>query len=172
MEPFNAVNKKVTWHSSDTSVATVDTRGLVTVVGPGTAVITVETVEGSYTATCVINGSGGEIEEPIIAEHPANGVVKLKTEHPKEQEAVESTATTDTGIQCPGNSSIWQQGKSAVFLRRGRRTGRKSLPIAIFELFRLSPALVQSRIRSIYSANFLGFFLLVRVKNMEYMKEL
>jgi len=47
VEPFNAVNKKVTWHSSDTSVATVDTRGLVTVVGPGTAVVTVETVEAA-----------------------------------------------------------------------------------------------------------------------------
>ena len=67
VEPFNATNKDVIWRSSDTSVATVDTRGLVTVVGPGTAVITVETVDGSYTATCVINGPDGESEEPGMA---------------------------------------------------------------------------------------------------------
>ncbi len=100
-------------------------------VGPGTAVITVETVEGSYTATCVINGSGGgEIEEPIIAEHPANGVVKLKTEHPKEQEAVESTATTDTENSVPKGRQqhLATREELAVFSsERERRTGRKSL---------------------------------------------
>ncbi|HHT45868.1 MAG TPA: Ig domain-containing protein, partial [Firmicutes bacterium] len=67
VEPFNAINKNVIWSSSDTSVATVDTRGLVTVVGPGSAVITVETVDGSFKATCVINGPDGEADEPGIA---------------------------------------------------------------------------------------------------------
>ncbi len=54
--PFNATDQDVTWHSSDTSVATVDNHGLVTVVGPGTAIITVKTVVGNHTATCIING--------------------------------------------------------------------------------------------------------------------
>lgn len=67
VEPFNAINKNVIWHSSDTSVATVDTRGLVTVVGPGLAVITVETVDGNFKATCVINGPDGEADEPDMA---------------------------------------------------------------------------------------------------------
>lgn len=67
VEPFNAINKNVIWSSSDTSVATVDTRGLVTVVGPGSAVVTVETIDGGFKATCVINGPDGEADEPGIA---------------------------------------------------------------------------------------------------------
>src|SRR5690606_10043943 len=63
VEPFNALNKDVIWRSSDTSVATVDTRGLVTGVGHGTAVSTVETVDGSYEAACIINGPKEAKEE-------------------------------------------------------------------------------------------------------------
>ncbi|HHT63958.1 MAG TPA: hypothetical protein GXZ75_09800 [Clostridia bacterium] len=54
--PFNADDQRVIWSSSDTSVATVDTRGLVTVVGPGSAIITVKTADGKHMATCVVNG--------------------------------------------------------------------------------------------------------------------
>ena len=85
VEPFNATNKDVIWRSSDTSVATVDTRGLVTVVGSGTAVITVETVDGSYTATCVINGPDGEAEEPgMAAAEENNPPEEEKPEEPPE----------------------------------------------------------------------------------------
>jgi hypothetical protein len=58
--PSNAIDKSVVWSSSDTSVATVDNTGLVTVVGPGTAVITVKTVAGGLTASCVVNGPNQE----------------------------------------------------------------------------------------------------------------
>ncbi|MDO5122380.1 MAG: Ig-like domain-containing protein, partial [Erysipelotrichaceae bacterium] len=48
----DADNKAVTWTSSDTNVATVDSTGKVTAVGKGTAVITVSTEDGNFTATC------------------------------------------------------------------------------------------------------------------------
>ncbi len=54
--PDDATDKSVIWSSSDTGVATVDKHGLVTVVGPGTATITVSTVVGEMTATCIVNG--------------------------------------------------------------------------------------------------------------------
>lgn len=63
--PFNATNQDLIWSSSDTRVATVDNRGLVTVVGPGTAVITVTTVDGKYAANCVVNGPDEEQDEEV-----------------------------------------------------------------------------------------------------------
>ena len=52
--PKNASDKRVTWSSSDTGVATVDTKGNVTGVKPGTATITVTTTDGGKTATCEV----------------------------------------------------------------------------------------------------------------------
>lgn len=52
--PDNAVNKKLTWSTSDSSVAIVDENGLVTSVANGTAIITVTTEDGEMTATSTI----------------------------------------------------------------------------------------------------------------------
>lgn len=54
VNPSNADNKAVTWSSSNTSVATVSTTGLVTGIAAGTAIITVTTVDGGYTAACTV----------------------------------------------------------------------------------------------------------------------
>lgn len=52
--PDNAVNKKLTWTTSDSSVATVDENGFVTAVANGTAIITVTTEDGEMTAASTI----------------------------------------------------------------------------------------------------------------------
>ncbi|MDR2809599.1 MAG: Ig-like domain-containing protein [Tannerellaceae bacterium] len=53
--PSNASNKQVTWHSNNTSVATVSATGLVTAVAEeGSATITVTTVDGNRTASCSV----------------------------------------------------------------------------------------------------------------------
>lgn len=52
--PYNAADKSVSWSSDNEKVATVDENGLVSAVGSGTAVITVTTVDGGYTATCTV----------------------------------------------------------------------------------------------------------------------
>jgi len=55
VSPSNAANKNVTWTSSDSSVATVDSTGLVTAVSVGTNVkITVNTTDGNKQAYCYI----------------------------------------------------------------------------------------------------------------------
>lgn len=51
--PNNATNKAVKWSSSDESVAKV-LDGCVTAVKPGTAVITVKTVDGNKSASCTV----------------------------------------------------------------------------------------------------------------------
>ena len=53
--PSNASNKKVTWSSSDTSVATVSSTGLITGVKAGTAVISVKTEDGNKEAQCLVS---------------------------------------------------------------------------------------------------------------------
>ncbi len=54
VRPDNADNKKVTWSSDKTDVATVDGAGKVTAVKPGEAVVTVTTEDGGKTATCKV----------------------------------------------------------------------------------------------------------------------
>ncbi len=54
VSPSDANNKKVTYKSSDTSVATVDNKGVVTAIKRGTATITVTTDDGKKTATCKV----------------------------------------------------------------------------------------------------------------------
>lgn len=55
VEPDNATDKTVTWSSSDTEVATVSEKGLVTVTGIGKAVITA-TASNGVSATCSVTG--------------------------------------------------------------------------------------------------------------------
>jgi hypothetical protein len=54
ISPANATNKAVVWTTSDPSVATVTSDGVVTGFGLGTAVITVTTVDGDKKATCTV----------------------------------------------------------------------------------------------------------------------
>lgn len=52
--PSNATNKKVTWSTSNKSVATVSSKGVVTGKKAGTATITVKTADGGKKATCKV----------------------------------------------------------------------------------------------------------------------
>lgn len=54
VEPYAAPNKSVTYTVSDPSVVTVSPTGKVTALKSGTATVTVTTVDGGFTDTCVI----------------------------------------------------------------------------------------------------------------------
>ena len=71
LAPKNATEKTVEWSSSDEKVATVKD-GKVTAVAPGTATITVKTVDGEKTATCTVNVEAKKI--------PVTGVTLDKEE--------------------------------------------------------------------------------------------
>lgn len=65
--PENADDKSVTWSSSKEEVATVDESGLVTIVAPGTAVITATANDGNGAkGVCLISGMSG-IEDIVYS---------------------------------------------------------------------------------------------------------
>lgn len=62
--PDTAINKSVTWSSSDESIATVSNAGVVRAVSEGIATITVTTVDGNKTATCkVLTGNVIDLDD-------------------------------------------------------------------------------------------------------------
>ena len=71
--PENATDQTVTWSSQDTSVATVDLQGLVSLIGVGQTVITATC--GNVSADCVVTVAAPLAES--IALTPANGTIKV-----------------------------------------------------------------------------------------------
>lgn len=65
INPSNANNKKVTWKSSNTAVATVNAKGEITAVAPGTATITVTAKDKSKkSASCTVTVKKYEAPKP------------------------------------------------------------------------------------------------------------
>ncbi len=61
VEPANATNKTVAWLTSDAQVATVDSNGVITAEGEGTADITVTTIDGFHTAEVTVTVTAAPI---------------------------------------------------------------------------------------------------------------
>ena len=66
VSPSSAINKSVTWSSSDATVATVTNDGTVKAGIAGVATITVTTDEGGYTATCEVTVIDPDLEKPVV----------------------------------------------------------------------------------------------------------
>jgi uncharacterized protein YjdB len=86
VQPSNATDKSVSWSSSNASVATVSSSGLVKAVAPGMAVITVTTNDGNKRASCNITVSSDDTGNGYIdldaAVHiypnPANSAITIE----------------------------------------------------------------------------------------------
>ena len=125
VEPFNALDKRVAWHSSDTRVATVDTGGLVTVVGEGTAVITAETADGRFRALCVVNGPAqlekeeevrrGEEEEQV----PGAGAEDEREEAPSRAPASPSSGEDEQSVPAKTQEEIPESRKQYLREKTG-----------------------------------------------------
>ncbi len=75
--PANATNKELTWSSSDPLVVEVNANGQITAVTEGSAIVTVTTVDGSFTASSEIT--------IVIEAIPVTGIVLSP-----EQESIET----------------------------------------------------------------------------------
>ena len=64
VKPANATNPTVTWSSDNEAVATVS-GGVVTAVAEGTAMITVATVDGNHTASCIVTVTATPVQPTI-----------------------------------------------------------------------------------------------------------
>ena len=100
--PSNATNKNISYTSSNTTVATVDSNGLVKAIAAGTAVITVTSADGNKTANCnvtvpapppvqdtsqiafSVNGNASEWSSiPVLAQKSTGNINILKTSYSK-----------------------------------------------------------------------------------------
>ena len=107
--PDHATNKGVTWKSSDTAIATVDSAGRVTGVKAGTATITATTADGGKTASCDVSVVDFVEQPGIISGTGDDAVFKINGEYVRL-----------TGIFFNGKALDleWVDGGSRILLRK------------------------------------------------------
>lgn len=114
----------VTWSSNNTSVATVDEKGMITAVGNGTAIITA-TAGGKFDTCSVTVTSYNSPGFPLNPSYPLeiskceNGKVSVSPTRPKEDATVTITATPDEGYKVGSVSVTDKDGKAVSVTNTG-----------------------------------------------------
>ncbi len=104
--PENATNKKMTWKSDKTDIATVDANGKVTGVKAGTATITVTTEDGNKTATCKVTVQEAEVK--------VTGVKLNKTELTLTEGGTFQFVATVTPTNATNKKITWKSSNTDV----------------------------------------------------------
>ena len=115
--PGNAGNRNVTWSSSDPAVAAVS-GGAVTALRPGSAVITVTTVDGGYAASCAVTVTA-PVTPPVNPGNPGGGypttpVTPVVPNTPSNPGASNNNNNNNSGTNTPGDSAPSTPSNSSV----------------------------------------------------------
>ncbi|MCL2165595.1 MAG: Ig-like domain-containing protein [Oscillospiraceae bacterium] len=111
ISPSNAQNIRVSWSSSNPAVATVTQGGWVTGISAGTAVITVETEDGGFKATCNVTVGGGGGGGTNV---PATGVTLNKSSTSLGIGGSEALTATVAPSGASNKNVTWESSNEAV----------------------------------------------------------
>lgn len=105
--PSNATDKSVTWSSSNTTVATVSSSGLVTAKSPGTATITCKANDGSgVLATCTVTVTSPFILVENISLNNSSVTLEESKTHQLTATVTPSNATDKSVTWSSSNTSV------------------------------------------------------------------
>lgn len=121
--PNNTLNKAVSWTSSNTAIATVDTKGKVTAKKAGSATITAKSQNGNKTATAKITVKNRNVTGVSVS--PTSKTIEI------------GATTTVSATVSPANATIktvsWtsSDSKIAAVDSKGKITGKKAGKVTI-----------------------------------------
>ena len=145
VSPENATNKNVSWSSSDETVATVDTNGVVKALKEGTATITVKTEDGEKTATCsvtitpvIISVTGVKLNYTQIYREQGESFILTATVAPRSASnktvtwttSNSSIATVDNGRVTMTGSTVWESATITATTADGGKTATCTVTVA------------------------------------------
>ncbi|MCX7746277.1 MAG: Ig-like domain-containing protein, partial [Clostridia bacterium] len=93
VSPGDATNKSITWTSSNDTVAKVDTNGLVTAVGAGTATITATSSNGKTASSAITVVSKQSVPVTSVSVNPGTATLEVGDLAAQDKKTVQLTAT-------------------------------------------------------------------------------
>jgi uncharacterized protein YjdB len=137
--PSNATNKTLTWSSSHTSIATVNSLGLITAVAVGTATISAVSTDGTNrTATCSITVSipatSISLSQTRATMHPGNTLTLVATVLPANatnKTVVWTSNSANATVDESGTITAVGLGSPVITARCGLLTASCSISITV-----------------------------------------
>lgn len=123
IEPDNATERNLIWSSSDPSIVSVDSKGVITGLKPGKAIVTVKSKDGKVFSTSEITVEAVDVKE--IALNPTNMSLKVGTSSSIVAVVKPENATNKTLVWSSSDPSI------ATVDSTGKVTGVKAGTVTI-----------------------------------------
>ena len=134
IKPANASTKDVLWISDKESVATVDSSGTVKAVSPGIAIITAQTFDGAFTASCTVTVTSPEISVDTLTvtvpDVDCNGTAQFP---PVTVRSGSTLLTLDKDYTLTYSDNIKPGTATVTLTGLGTYTGKRNITFQILE---------------------------------------